>query len=69
MKNQLLKNMAIAVVVAIAMVPAVQAPQRNSIAHPRRSSDYLFYNRHRRSYRVASALHFAPSKLHNVLLF
>ena len=47
--------------------PAV-AEQRNLIAHPRTSYQLAFYKRHRRSYRVASALHFAHSKLHDVLL-
>ncbi|AFY55689.1 hypothetical protein Riv7116_3218 [Rivularia sp. PCC 7116] len=68
MKNQLLKNMAIAVVVVIGILPAAQAQQRNSVAHPRTPYRLSFYNRHRRSYRVASALHFAHSKLHDVLL-
>lgn len=44
------------------------AEQRNLIAHPRTSYQLAFYKRHRRSYRVASALHFAHSKLHDVLL-
>ncbi|MDJ0800500.1 MAG: hypothetical protein QNJ51_27445 [Calothrix sp. MO_167.B12] len=46
----------------------VQAVQRNSVAHPRTPYRLAFYNRHRYSYRVASALHFAHSKLHDVLL-
>jgi hypothetical protein len=54
-------------IVAIAPQTAV-SEQRNDIAHPRTPYQFSFYNRHRRSYRVASALHFAHSKLHDVLL-
>ena len=50
------------------MPKAVIAEQRNLIAHPRTDYQLAFYKRHRRSYRVASALHFAHSKLHDVLL-
>ena len=46
----------------------VTAEKRNLIAHPNTPYQLSFYNRHRRSYRVASALHFAHSKLHDVLL-
>jgi hypothetical protein len=54
-------------IIAIAPQAAV-SEQRNDIAHPRTPSRFSFYNRHRRSYRVASALHFAHSKLHDILL-
>ena len=46
----------------------IKAEKRNSVAHPNTSYQLAFYNRHRYSYRVASALHFAHSKLHDVLL-
>jgi hypothetical protein len=45
-----------------------QAEQRNAVAHPRTPYRLSFYERHRRSYRVAGALHFGHSKLHDVLL-
>ena len=49
--------------------PAIaDVEQRNDIAHPRTPYQFSFYKRHRRSYRVAGALHFAHSKLHDVLL-
>ncbi|MBC6419151.1 MAG: hypothetical protein GDA44_10385 [Prochloron sp. SP5CPC1] len=60
---------AIATALAIVAVPqTLQGEQRNGIAHPRTPYQLAFYNRHRRSYRVAGALHFAHSKLHDVLL-
>ncbi|MEM7581505.1 MAG: hypothetical protein AAF316_17045 [Cyanobacteria bacterium P01_A01_bin.80] len=72
MKNQLIKKVFIAIATATAIISAtqftVQAEQRKSIAHPRTPYRLSFYNRHRRSYRVAGALHFAHSKLHDVLL-
>ena len=64
-----LATLAIATTLVIGQLPKLAtAEQRNLIAHPRTSYQYAFYNRHRRSYRVASALHFAHSKLHDVLL-
>ena len=72
MNNQLIKKVVIAIATATAIISAtqftVQAEQRKSIAHPRTPYRLSFYNRHRRSYRVAGALHFAHSKLHDVLL-
>ncbi|MBV6622617.1 MAG: hypothetical protein KI793_06650 [Rivularia sp. (in: Bacteria)] len=72
MKNQLIKKVVIAIATATTIISAtqftVQAEQRKSIAHPRTPYRLSFYNRHRRSYRVAGALHFAHSKLHDVLL-
>ena len=47
---------------------AAFAEKRNAVTHPRTSFRQAFYNRHRRSYRVASTLHFGHSKLHDVLL-
>lgn len=57
-----------ATTLAVGPVPIATAEQRNLIAHPRTPYQYAFYKRHNRSYRVASALHFAHSKLHDVLL-
>ncbi len=72
MRNKLIKKLTIALATATAIISAtpfiVQAEQRNSVAHPRTPYRLSFYNRHRRSYRVAGALHFAHSKLHDVLL-
>jgi hypothetical protein len=71
MRNQLIKKVTIAIATATAIISVagtVQAEQRKSIAHPRTPYRLSFYNRHRRSYRVAGALHFAHSKLHDVLL-
>ena len=49
--------------------PAIaDVERRNDIAHPRTPYQFSFYKRHRRSYRVAGSLHFAHSKLHDVLL-
>lgn len=44
--------------IAIARQP-LNAEQRKSIAHPNTSYQLSFFNRHRPSYRVAGALHFA----------
>lgn len=44
------------------------AEPRNAMAHPRTSYQLAFYKRHNPTYRVAGALHFAHSKLHDVLL-
>ncbi|MEO0374250.1 MAG: hypothetical protein AAF329_06375, partial [Cyanobacteria bacterium P01_A01_bin.17] len=64
-----LAMLAIATTLAMSHIPrAATAEQRNLVAHPRTSYQLSFYKRHRRSYRVASALHFAHSKLHDVLL-
>lgn len=64
-----LAALAFAAALTIGQIPnPAAAEQRNLIAHPRTSYQLSFYNRHRRSYRVASALHFAHSKLHDVLL-
>ncbi len=72
MRNKLIKKVTLALAAATTIITAtqftVQAEQRNSVAHPRTSYRLSFYNRHRRSYRVAGALHFAHSKLHDVLL-
>ena len=59
----------IATTLIVSQLPTIaMAERRNLIAHPRTSYQFAFYKRHRRSYRVASALHFAHSKLHDVLL-
>ncbi len=64
-----LTTLACAVALIIAQMPKITtAEQRNLIAHPRTSYQFAFYKRHNRSYRIASALHFAHSKLHDVLL-
>lgn len=64
-----LAALAFAAALTIGQIPnPAAAEQRNLVAHPRTSYQLSFYNRHRRSYRVASALHFAHSKLHDVLL-
>ncbi|MEQ9671988.1 hypothetical protein [Coleofasciculus sp. G2-EDA-02] len=64
-----LSALAIATTLIIGSAPKpIMAQQRNAVAHPRTPYRLSFYNRHRRSYRVASALHFAHSKLHDVLL-
>ncbi len=54
-----------ALIVAIGKQP-LNAEQRKSVAHPNTSYQLSFYNRHRPSYRVAGALHFAHSRLHDV---
>lgn len=50
------------------VIKPAAAEKRNAIAHPPTPYQLAFYNRHRESYRVAGALHFAHSKLHDVLL-
>ncbi|MEC4982866.1 MAG: hypothetical protein SAJ37_01140 [Oscillatoria sp. PMC 1068.18] len=45
-----------------------RSEKRNLVAHPRTPYQLSFYKRHNPSYRVAGALHFAHSKLHDVLL-
>lgn len=67
LKNLTVLALATTLVIAIAKQP-IKAEKRNLVAHPNTSYQLSFYNRHRRSYRVASALHFAHSKLHDVLL-
>ncbi len=62
-----LLTLATTLVVDISRQP-VTAEQRNAVAHPNTPYQLAFYNRHRQSYRVAGALHFAHSKLHDVLL-
>lgn len=69
--KRLEKLITVAIATALAMVAVPQTlrgEQRNGIAHPRTPYRLAFYNRHRPSYRVAGALHFAHSKLHDVLL-
>ncbi|MEM7724958.1 MAG: hypothetical protein AAF208_01135 [Cyanobacteria bacterium P01_A01_bin.45] len=72
MRSQIIKRITIGLLTTTAILSAtsliVEAQQRNSVAHPRTPYRLSFYNRHRRSYRVAGALHFAHSKLHDVLL-
>ncbi len=73
MGKQSIKSLAALALTAATIVTsftplAAIAEQRNSVAHPRTPYRLAFYNRHRRSYRVAGALHFAHSKLHDVLL-
>lgn len=47
---------------------ATALEQRSAIAHPSKPYQLAFYHRHNPTYRVAGALHFAHSKLHDVLL-
>lgn len=73
MRQKTLKRLATIAAVSAALIltfshRSIQAEQRNSVAHPTKSYQLAFYNRHRYSYRVAGALHFAHSKLHDVLL-
>lgn len=72
MQRQFMKPFTIIALTATLLVgiskQPIAAEQRNAIAHPRSPYQLAFYNRHRLSYRVASALHFAHSKLHDVLL-
>ena len=53
---------------AISISKPLIAEQRNLISHPRTPYRLAFYKRHNPSYRVAGALHFGHSKLHDVLL-
>lgn len=67
-----IKQLTAALISAILAIGLTSEPsrseKRNSIAHPRTPYQFSFYKRHRPSYRVAGALHFAHSKLHDVLL-
>ncbi|QIZ73203.1 hypothetical protein [Oxynema aestuarii] len=59
---------ALSTVLALSLGSRAIAERRNLVSHPRTPYRLAFYNRHNRSYRVAGALHFAHSKLHDVLL-
>ncbi|MDY6785001.1 MAG: hypothetical protein SW833_21075 [Cyanobacteriota bacterium] len=67
LKKLTLLALATALIVGLNKQP-VTAEQRNAIAHPNTPYQLAFYNRHRQSYKVAGALHFAHSKLHDILL-